>query len=196
AEAASHNRKAPSNMAPYARIGNTSHSSNSFHDLRAPSVDVSVKKDGGISSNNVAGRCTLKDDTAIKKGNSTDQRTLKFRLKMNSNILAKTTAEIYSGLGLDDSPSSSMGNSPVESEGTPPPVSKVKADDSAIGIIQAMTSFAIPGGVITSPLHESLHFSMKSEKVAGDSRYMSSRNCHLEPRSMSTDDSDSFVADG
>ncbi|CAJ2661985.1 unnamed protein product [Trifolium pratense] len=196
AEAASHNRKAPSNMAPYARIGNTSHSSNSFHDLRATSVDVSVKKDGGISSNNVAGRCTLKDDTAIKKGNSTDQRSLKFRLKMNSNILAKKTAEIYSGLGLDDSPSSSMGNSPVESEGTPPPVSKVKADDSAIAIIQAMTSFAIPGGVITSPLHESLHFSMKSEKVAGDSRYMSSRNCHLEPRSMSTDDSDSFVADG
>ncbi|XP_050920853.1 cysteine-tryptophan domain-containing zinc finger protein 3 isoform X2 [Lathyrus oleraceus] len=115
---------------------------------------------------------------------------------MNSNFLAQTTAEIYSGLGLDDSPSSSMENSPVESEGTPPPppppVSKAKAEDSAIEIIQAMTSCAIPGGILLSPLPESLLFSVKNEKVHGDVRYMSSR----EPRSMSTDESDSFVADG
>lgn len=88
AEAGS-NRKAPSNMPPSARIGNASLSSNSFRDVRSASVDVSAKKDSGVSSNDVVGRCTLKDDTAIKKGNSTDQRTLKFRLKMNSNFLAQ-----------------------------------------------------------------------------------------------------------
>lgn len=202
AEAGSHNRKAPSNMPPSARIGNASHSSNSFRNVRSASVDVSAKKDSGVSSNDVVGRCTLKDDTAIKKGNSTHQRTLKFRLKMNSNFLAQKTAEIYSGLGLDDSPSSSMEHSPVESEGTPPPppppppVSKANAEDSEIGIIQVMTSFPFPGGVITSPLHESLLSSMKNEKVIGDRGYISSRNCHQEPRSMSTDESDSFVADG
>lgn len=59
-----------------------------------------------------------------------------------------------------------------------------------------MTSFPFPGGIITSPLHESLLSSMKNEKIIGDRRYMSSRNCHQEPRSMSTDESDSFVADG
>jgi hypothetical protein len=145
AEAGSHNRKAPSNMPPSARIGNASHSSNSFRNVRSASVDVSAKKDSGVSSNDVVGRCTLKDDTAIKKGNSTDQRTLKFRLKMNSNFLAQKTAEIYSGLGLDDSPSSSMEHSPVESEGTPPPppppVSKANAEDSEIGIIQVEDLF-------------------------------------------------------
>ncbi|XP_073226267.1 cysteine-tryptophan domain-containing zinc finger protein 3-like isoform X2 [Cicer arietinum] len=182
-------------MPPTARIGNTSHSSNSFHDLRAASVDISVKKDSRVSSNDVTGRCTLKDVTAIKTGNSTDQRTLKFRLKMNSNILQQKTAEIYSGLGLDDSPSSSMDNSPVESEGTPP-VSKEKDEGSPSGIIQVMTSFLIPGGVIISPLHESLLNSVKREKVVGDNRYISSRNGHQEPCSMSTDESDSFAAEG
>lgn len=134
-------------MAPAARIGNASQSSNSFRDVRTASIDVSVKKDSGISSNDVASRCTLKDDTPMKKGSSTDQRTLKFRLKMNSNFLAQKTQEIYSGLGLDDSPSSSMENSPVESDDTPPPppppppVSKAKAEDSAIDIIKVEDLF-------------------------------------------------------
>ncbi|TKY72634.1 bidirectional sugar transporter SWEET12 [Spatholobus suberectus] len=194
-EAVSHNTKAPSNVPPSARLENTSCSSHSFRDLRAASVNDSVKKECGISSSDIGERSTLKDDTTKKPGNSTDQRTLKFRIKMKSNILAQKNAEIYSGLGLDNSPSSSMGSSPVESEGMPP-VSQANAEDSPTGIIQVMTSFPIPGGVLISPLHESLLCLIKNDRVIGDSRYLSSLNGHQDPCSMSTDESDSFVGDG
>lgn len=130
----SHNTKASSNGLP-ARPENASHSSYSFRDLKEASVNDSVKKEQGISSSDIAERCTSKDDSTKKTGNSTDQRPLKFRIKMKSNILAPNNAEIYSGLGLDNSPSSSMGNSPVESEGMPP-VSQENAEDSPNGIIQ------------------------------------------------------------
>ena len=63
-------------------------------------------------------------------------------------------------------------------------------------MIQVMTSFPIPGGVLISPLHESLLYLEKKEKVIGESRYMSSLNGHQQPCSMSTDESDSFVGDG
>ncbi|XP_027338643.1 uncharacterized protein LOC113852537 [Abrus precatorius] len=193
-EAMSHNTKAPSNVPPLARHENASHGSHSFHDLRATSVNELVEKDRGISSSDIAERCTLKDDTTKKTGNSTDQRTLKFRIKMKSTILAQKNAEIYSGLGLDNSPSSSMGNSPVESEGMQP-VSQENAEDSPIGIVQDMTSFPIPGGVLSSPLHESLLYLIKNEKVIRNIRYMSSLNSQQDPCSMSTDESDSFVGD-
>lgn len=141
-QAVPHNRKALSNMNPSARIGNASHSLHLVHDLRAASVDDSVKKDREISSNDVVKRCTLKDDATIKTGNSTDQISLKFRFKMKPKILPQKNAEIYSGLGLDDSPSSSMGNSPVESDSTPP-VSKEKTEDSPTGIIQVGDLFYV-----------------------------------------------------
>ncbi|KAK7329412.1 hypothetical protein VNO77_23579 [Canavalia gladiata] len=193
-EAVSHNMKAPTNVPPLARPENASHSSHSFHDLRAASVNDSVKKDKGVSSSDIAERCTLKDNTTKKTGNPTDQRTLKFRIKMKSNTLAQKNAEIYSGLGLDNSPSSSMGNSPLESEGMPP-VSEENAEDSPTGIIQVMTSLPIPGGVLTSPLNESFLYLIKNEKVNRDGRF-SSLNGQQDPCSMSTDESDSFVGDG
>lgn len=131
----SHNRKAPTNVPHPSRIENASHSSHLFRDLREASANDSVKKEEGISSCDQAERCTLKDDTTKNTENSTDQRTLKLRIKMKSNILAQKNAEIYSGLGLDDSPSSSMDNSPVESEGMPP-VSQESDADSPTGMIQ------------------------------------------------------------
>ncbi|KAG4990523.1 hypothetical protein JHK87_023980 [Glycine soja] len=192
-EAVSHNTKASSNGLP-ARPENASHSSYSFRDLKEASVNDSVKKEQGISSSDIAERCTSKDDSTKKTGNSTDQRPLKFRIKMKSNILAPNNAEIYSGLGLDNSPSSSMGNSPVESEGMPP-VSQENAEDSPNGIIQVMTSFPISGGVLISPLHDSLLYMIKNEKVIRDSKYLSSLKGHQDTCSMSTDESDSFVGD-
>ncbi|RDX82563.1 hypothetical protein CR513_36627, partial [Mucuna pruriens] len=193
-EAVSHNTKAPSN-APPARLENASNSSHSFRGVRETSVNDSVKKEQGISSSDIDERCTLKDDTTKRTGNSTDQRTLKFRIKVKPNILAQKNAEIYSGLGLDNSPSSSMENSPEESEGTPP-ISQENAEDSPTGIIQVMTTFPIPGGILISPLHESFLYLIKNGKAIGDSRHLSSLNGHQDPCSMSTDESDSFVGDG
>lgn len=59
-----------------------------------------------------------------------------------------------------------------------------------------MTSLTVPGGVLISPLHESLLNLIKTEKVIEDIRRMSSLNGHEEPCSMSTDESDSLVGNG
>lgn len=115
-QAGFHNSKAPSYMPPSLRLGTASYNAPPFHSSRAPSVDDSAKRDTGISSNAEMEKCTLKDDCANKSRRLTDQRTLKLRIKVKSDILEKKNAAIYSGLGLADSPSSSMGNSPEESE--------------------------------------------------------------------------------
>ncbi|KAF7813665.1 uncharacterized protein G2W53_034641 [Senna tora] len=205
-EAASGNSKSSSIMPPSMSLGTVSGIAQSFHTLRVPSVDYSKKKDVGISSNAVAERCPLKDDSinrlenSIKKkknrlGNSTDQRTLKFRIKVKSNLFAQKNAEIYSGLGLDNSPSSSMGNS-HEENGCMPSLSQSTAEESPTGIIQAMSSFPIPGGVLLSPLHDSLLNLMRKEKVFVDKKSTSSLNGSQEHYSVSTDESDSLVGDG
>lgn len=47
-----------------------------------------------------------------------DQKTLKVRIKVGTdNLSVKRNAAIYSGLGLDGSPTSSLDDSPTESEG-------------------------------------------------------------------------------
>lgn len=107
-----------SNVLPM-RLGINSHNAHSFHNLRAPTVNGSVKKDTGISSDAVMEKCSLKDDYANRSGNSTDQRTLKLQIKVKSYILAKKNATIYSGIRLDVSPYSSKGKIPEESEGMP-----------------------------------------------------------------------------
>ncbi|KAJ1395192.1 Zinc finger, CW-type [Sesbania bispinosa] len=194
-EAAFLNSKAPLNKPPSMKLGTASHNAPPFHNLRAPSVGGSTKKDTGISSNAEMEKCTLKDNHVNKSEKFTDQRTLKLRIKVKSDILAKRNAAIYSGLGLDDSPSSSMGNSPEES-GVMPPVSQETPEESPMDIVQVMTSCTIPGGMLISPLHNSLFCLIRKEKVLGDSRPTSSLNGHQEHCSISTDESDSFVGDG
>lgn len=139
-QVASDNSKAVSNVAPSVKLGTASRSAHSFHNARAPPVDDSMKKDIRISSNLGAERCPLKDDSTNKLGNSADQRTLKFRIKMKSDNLTKKNAEIYSGLGLDISPSSSMGDSPEET-GSMPPVSQENGEESPTSIIQVEDTF-------------------------------------------------------
>lgn len=54
----------------------------------------------------------------MKSTSISDQKTLKVRLKMGpDNLSTQKNAAIYSGLGLDVSPSSSLDDSPSESEG-------------------------------------------------------------------------------
>lgn len=53
-----------------------------------------------------------------KPSSASDQKTLKVRIKVGSdNLSTRKNAAIYNGLGLDDSPSSSLDDSPSESEG-------------------------------------------------------------------------------
>lgn len=56
--------------------------------------------------------------TDSKSANLSDQKTLKVRIKVGAdNLSTQKRAAIYSGLGLDVSPTSSLEDSPSESEG-------------------------------------------------------------------------------
>ncbi|KAL6844983.1 hypothetical protein ACP4OV_025156 [Aristida adscensionis] len=83
--------------------------------------------------------------------NGPEQKARKIRIKVNSNrSLARNTAAIYSGLGLDISPSSSMEGSLDGTAGTPVPA--LSNDESPRTIFEIMTCHSIPGGVLLSPL--------------------------------------------
>lgn len=116
-QGASQNEKASSNAPQSVRP--SSSSAQSSHNTRAPSGSIPLKKESCLHSTQVTEKCSLKNESSNRSSNLTDQRTLKFRIKMGSDNMARKNA-IYSGLGLDDSPSSSLGNSPVKRGGLPP----------------------------------------------------------------------------
>uniref|UniRef100_A0A3B5YZI6 CW-type domain-containing protein n=1 Tax=Triticum aestivum TaxID=4565 RepID=A0A3B5YZI6_WHEAT len=87
--------------------------------------------------------------------NGPEQKAPKIRIKVNNNRhLARNTAAIYSGLGLDISPSSSMDDSLDGCAGAPEP--KNLPDESPHTILQIMTCHPIPGGLLLSPLAENI----------------------------------------
>jgi hypothetical protein len=76
-----------------------------------PSTDNLVKKETLTSGPSSRELPTQKHNSSKNSvgGGSTDQKTLKVRIKVgNENALRRNNAEIYSGLGLDISPSSSL----------------------------------------------------------------------------------------
>ncbi|CAN6351261.1 unnamed protein product [Urochloa humidicola] len=83
--------------------------------------------------------------------NGSEQKAPKIRIKVNNNTsLARNTAAIYSGLGLDISPSSSTEDN---LDGTAePPVPEVLPGESPRTIFEIMTCHFIPGGQLLSPL--------------------------------------------
>ncbi|XP_022138572.1 uncharacterized protein LOC111009697 isoform X3 [Momordica charantia] len=83
----------------------------------------------------------------------------------------EVTNTIYSGLGLDDSPMSSSENSSDVSEGMLP-ISQSLADEFPAKIIEEMTSFAVPHGVLISPLHDSLLSLPSKEKPFQETKPM------------------------
>ncbi|KAM5569020.1 cysteine-tryptophan domain-containing zinc finger protein 7-like [Rosa sericea] len=161
-EGASQNLKASSNALPTVRLGTSSSSARLPHNSRVFG-GVYSKEDSCVPSTQVAERCSLKDEMSNRSGNPADQRTLKVRIKMNSDNTSRKNVAIYSGLGLN-SPSSSFGNSPDES-GEMPPASQVNVDESPTNIIQVMTSSPVPGHVLMSPLHDSLICLTRKKKL-------------------------------
>lgn len=100
------------------RVEPTSTSSTSLPVLKAPSKKASFKLDIGTPST-LAEEVTPRYESENQRlTDLSDQKTLKVRLKVSSDSLSTIkNAEIYSGLGLDVSPSSSLNESPSESEG-------------------------------------------------------------------------------
>ncbi|KAF3951070.1 hypothetical protein CMV_023246 [Castanea mollissima] len=191
-EGASQNLKAPSSTTPSLKIGTSSCGAHMLHNSTVPSADASIKQI------QVAVKSTLKDEVSSRSepsGNPTDQRTLKVRIKVGCDNSERKNAAIYSGLGLDDSPSSSPGDSPVDSRGTSP-ISQETTDRSPTSIIQVMTSFPIPGGRLISPLNDSLLCLMRKEKHSSVSKPLPSLSGHQEHSAMLVDESASMMENG
>ncbi|XP_065863608.1 cysteine-tryptophan domain-containing zinc finger protein 7-like isoform X2 [Euphorbia lathyris] len=152
-EGVSQSLKVPLNDAAPVKLRISSGRSNALRESGLASGNVSAKQESSFSKN------------PHKSGCFPDQRTLKVRIKVGPDSAARKNAAIYSGLGLDNSPSSSLGNSPEVSGGMP---SQKTADECPTSILKAMTSFPVPGGAIVSPLHENLLCLMKKERFSMD----------------------------
>lgn len=167
-EGATQSCTAPSNVPPSATLGIASCSTQLLRSSREPSVEVSVKQDSCSSSARVVEKFSLKHATLTNPSDLPDRSKLKVRIKVGSNTMRKNDA-IYSGLGLDTSPSSSSDSSPKES-GDIPPEYREFSDESPISILQSMTSFSVHGGSLISPLHNSLLCLISKEKLLGDGK--------------------------
>ncbi|PIN18026.1 hypothetical protein CDL12_09311 [Handroanthus impetiginosus] len=117
------------------------------------SENASIRQNSAFSLDKVAGSFRVKVEyPSSKSGTSSDQSSLKFRLKVGPDPVARYNAEIYN-LGLT-SPSSSGGNSHEESDGLLLD-SHETSSESPANILQIMTSFPVPSGLL-SPLCEDL----------------------------------------
>ncbi|XP_075506693.1 cysteine-tryptophan domain-containing zinc finger protein 3-like [Primulina tabacum] len=120
--------------------------------FKVSTKDSSIKENTFDSSHKDAEAFTGKAELPPSKSdNPTEQRTLKVRLKLGSEMVAQYNAEIHS-LGLT-SPSSSTEYCPEESAGI-----KLEYGEtpyvSPANILQIMTSFLVSGGSLLSPLCE------------------------------------------
>uniref|UniRef100_A0A2P2JR91 CW-type domain-containing protein n=1 Tax=Rhizophora mucronata TaxID=61149 RepID=A0A2P2JR91_RHIMU len=159
-EGALQSSKVTSNAPLSVRLGTATFNANTLQSSGLASGDTSTKQDSDFSSTQCAKKSNLKDESSHKSG--LDQRTLKFRLKVSSDKVLQKNAAMYSGLGLGNSSSSSLGNSP-EGSGELLPVSHCTENESPTSILQVMTSLPFPGGVLVSPLHQSLLCLMRKE---------------------------------
>ncbi|RLN30543.1 hypothetical protein C2845_PM05G23440 [Panicum miliaceum] len=112
-------------------------------------LDSSRKNDYYQISNECNGN--LSGQMLNRAINCSEQKAPKIRIKVNNNkSLARNTAAIYSGLGLDISPSSSTEDNLDGTAGAPVP--EVLPDESPRTIFEIMTCHFIPGGHLLSPL--------------------------------------------
>ncbi|XP_042475090.1 cysteine-tryptophan domain-containing zinc finger protein 7-like isoform X2 [Macadamia integrifolia] len=155
---------------------------------RVPSVENLVKKDVCSYPARASVEFSPKTERLNKSVNPNDQKTLKVRIKVGpDSSSARKNAEIYSGLGLDMSPSSSFDDSPAESGGLSPE-SRNFLDESPTSILQITTSFPIPGGLLLSPLPDNLLHLSKEEKLPRDGRYGPAHNGSQEGSGMPVDE--------
>ena len=86
--------------------------------VNATSVDDGITQENCMTTAGAEAFTSKRDSLNTKPTSKSDQKTLKFRIKMGAdNLPTRKNAAIYSGLGLDVSPSSSLDDSPSGSEG-------------------------------------------------------------------------------
>ncbi|KAK6937422.1 Zinc finger, CW-type [Dillenia turbinata] len=138
--------------------------------LKAPPSSHFVKRDACLSSTHSSQDSNLKCLPSKKISHPPDQKSLKVRIKVGvDNLSTQKNAAIYSGLGLDVSPSSSLDDSPVESEGLSHERQDIHAsDESPTSILQIMTSFPVHGSLLLSPLPDDLMHLTENKKLFKD----------------------------
>ncbi|KAL6500366.1 hypothetical protein OROHE_025732 [Orobanche hederae] len=121
---------------------------------KAALVGNSLKGNNSYLQPRHAEESSLKSGGVKKPVSSSDQRTLKVRIKVGPESLStQKNAEIYSGLGLVVSPSSSFKDSPTTSEGQCGKLTDV-SEASPTSILQIMISY--PVELLLSPLSDDL----------------------------------------
>ncbi|KAL5785243.1 hypothetical protein ACOSQ2_007635 [Xanthoceras sorbifolium] len=193
-EGPSQNLKPTLNAPPSVSVGTSSCSDHLLQNSGVPSGVVSASHDLHVSSAQVAKQVTMKGESLNKSGHLADRRTLRLRIKMSSDKVAKKSAAIYSGLGLDNSPSSSWDS--AEESGRINPLSRGSADGSSTNILQAMTSFPVPGDALISPLQDSLLFLMRKERLSGYCEPVSSLKGRQEHSAMLAEESVASMGNG
>ncbi|KAI3756062.1 hypothetical protein L1987_55875 [Smallanthus sonchifolius] len=128
------------------------HHKDVYVDQNVPSVDDMANKDASLLHGETF--LSKKETTTSKLVNPTEQRSLKVRIKVGSYNPAIKNDEIYGGLGLLTSSSSTSNN--TEDSGDPPIESHDIPLDSPSSILRDMSSIFVPGNRLLSPLNESL----------------------------------------
>ncbi|CAL0311083.1 unnamed protein product [Lupinus luteus] len=107
-----------SNGTQSSRLGPGSATSSRLPSVKAPSVHEGIDRGKWMGTNSDEAFNSKSKPQKSKATSLSDQKTLKVRIKMGlDNLPTRKNASIYSGLGLDVSPSSSPDESPSESEG-------------------------------------------------------------------------------
>ncbi|XP_020107935.1 uncharacterized protein LOC109723858 isoform X2 [Ananas comosus] len=120
-----------------------------------PSADTSSKREVCLGIHNERDSVP-QYDSLTRHANGGDQKSLKVRIKVPpDDTVTRNNAAIYSGLGLDISPSSSLEDSPDDSAELSPEFQDMPYE-SPHTIIQIMTCFLVPGGYLLSPLHDNV----------------------------------------
>ncbi|KAI3783147.1 hypothetical protein L2E82_13211 [Cichorium intybus] len=130
---------------------------------KGPLMNGKVKQEMHTLSNKAGDKFSSSGQPV--NNNTCDQKSLKVRIKVGSdNLSTRKNAEIYSGLGLDVSPSSSLEASPVDSDDFCHVPNESPHEESPTSILEMMTSFPVLGGLLLSPLPYELLYLTEKEK--------------------------------
>lgn len=153
-----------SNASQITKLGSSLTSGSSAPPPKGPLMNGKMKQEVHMSSSNKGGDKFGSNGQPIN--NSCDQKSLKVRIRVGSdNLSTRKNAEIYSGLGLDVSPSSSLEASPVDSDDFCHVSNDSPHEESPTSILEMMTSFPVLGGILLSPLpYELLYLSEKEKR--------------------------------
>ncbi|KAI3773126.1 hypothetical protein L6452_04325 [Arctium lappa] len=156
-----------SNASQSTRHGPAPASGASVPPPRGPPVMGKVKQEGYMLSAKAGDKFASNGQQPVNNfaNTTSDQKSLKVRIRVGSdNLSTRKNAEIYSGLGLDVSPSSSLEASPVDSDDFCHVSRDSPYEESPTSILKTMTSFPILGGLLLSPLPDDVLCLTEKEK--------------------------------